>query len=187
MRPDQRQCDTTGAACLWGEPMRSRPVGFVAVIFAACLSAACGDTPTGPTAPTPPATESQGSRDPGTAHPPTDPADRPTTPVPPPPAPDRSSCDERNVEWAIGQPATSELLERARVAAGAEKRTLPAAERADHLGVPRRSPEPRSGPAEHRPDGQLWLTPPLLPARCSARAALIPRPLPNELLLHPFR
>ena len=100
--------------------MRSRPVGFVAVIFAACLSAACGDTPTGPTAPTPPATESQGSRDPGTAHPPNDPADRPTTPVPPPPAPDRSSCDERNVEWAIGQPATAELLERARVAAGAE-------------------------------------------------------------------
>jgi hypothetical protein len=49
-------------------------------------------------------------------------ASRDTTPTQPsPPAwPPSGSCDHTKVQWTVGQPASDDLLERARAAAGAK-------------------------------------------------------------------
>src|SRR5437667_277641 len=51
---------------------------------------------------------------------------RPSTPVllPPQSPTSSASCDVTKAQWAIGEPASDELLERARVAAGASSTRL---------------------------------------------------------------
>jgi hypothetical protein len=78
--------------------MHSRTVLLAGMLGASCLTAACWET-----APTSPSSV----------------AERPPQPPTPPAPPSTSSCDSTKAEWAIGQRASDELLERARVAAGA--------------------------------------------------------------------
>lgn len=77
------------------------------------LSVGCGNTGDGgmtPTAPAGPNQSAQQSRE----------APRPGAPAPEqPPQPD-VRCDAAAATWAVGQPASPDLLERARVAAQAE-------------------------------------------------------------------
>ena len=89
---------------------------LAALVMASCVNASCSGSAPVITAPTPPDAgggSQQASDNPRQPSPP-----GPGTPVPPPEHPDR--CDHRRAEWAIGQSATEDVLDRARVAAGAE-------------------------------------------------------------------
>ena len=106
--------------------MTSRPVVLAIVLVSSCISGACNGT-SEPTAPAPPVISSGNSQIPAGTPPPErapapvpPPPERPPAPVPPPGVPDRSNCDERKAAWAIGEPASADLLERARDAAGAK-------------------------------------------------------------------
>ena len=84
---------------------------------ASCLSAACGTNSAHLVAPTP--VDSGITPQQPTA------ADRPPAPPTPPniqprPPEHPDQCDHRNAQWAIGQAASSQLLEKARAAAGAQ-------------------------------------------------------------------
>ena len=99
--------------------MRLRSVVLAALMTASCLSGSCGNSAPDITAPTPPAPDAgaQQPTDNPTQRPPEPPV--PPTPVPPAPEPpDR--CDHRKAQWAIGQRGTQDVLDRARLAAGAE-------------------------------------------------------------------
>ena len=90
---------------------------LAAVVIASCVSAACSSGSERIAGPTP--VDSGGTQQPGT-----DPSRPPTPPPPPgtepsaPEHPDR--CDHRKAQWALGRAASTQLLEQARVAAGAE-------------------------------------------------------------------
>ena len=100
-----------------------------AVLAATFVSSACGDAPT-LTRPTPPE-EKTGS---GSAEPPAGtvpergpvPADQavpdrgPSFPAPPASPPESDACRHSKAQWAVGERATDDLLERARQAAGAK-------------------------------------------------------------------
>ena len=94
--------------------MNARPAALALVLVSVCAGAACNGT-SEPTAPAPPVIDSGSSQNPAGSPPP----DRPTPPLPPPPEPDRNSCDDKKAAFAIGGTASDDLLERARVAAGA--------------------------------------------------------------------
>ena len=80
---------------------------IAASAFAVCfLVAGCGSTPATP-APTAPQ-----SSDPNSAS-------RGPLPPSPPAPPTSATCDATKVQWAIGEKASADLLERARVGAGA--------------------------------------------------------------------
>ena len=111
--------------------MRSHPIVLSAVLVASCLSGSCSRTSSDitATAPTPVpngAGDSQTAANPPQPRPPAPPvvpAPRPPSPNPPGPPPSlpvSDSCDYTRVHGVIGQPASSDLLERARVAAGAK-------------------------------------------------------------------
>ena len=83
-----------------------RVPGFVltSMLLAACLTSACSSgNVTSPSEPI------------GSVTPP---SDRPPTPPPDPPPPS-GTCDASKAQWAIGERATAEVLERARTAAQA--------------------------------------------------------------------
>ena len=89
---------------------------LAALAVASCVSGACSSGSERLAGPTP--VDSGGTQQPGA-----DPS-RPPSPPPPdteprqPEHPDR--CDHRKAQWALGQAASTKLLERARVATGAE-------------------------------------------------------------------
>lgn len=98
--------------------MHWRAVLVASVLAAGFLTSACRETtPTSPGSETEtgPSEQSQGPSPSGQI-----PSPRPPQPPnPPAPPPGPGSCDAIKVQWAIGQPASDELLERARVGAGA--------------------------------------------------------------------
>jgi hypothetical protein len=85
------------------------------VIIAAYFGVACGTMNDRPTASTSVEPSSGGASEAPQANPPA--ADQ-GTPRPSPPA--AEDCDATKAEWAIGEPESGELLERARVAAQAK-------------------------------------------------------------------
>ena len=99
--------------------MRRLQSFLTALAFASCLSAACGTNSDRVAAPTPVDSGTTPEQPTGT-----DPSRPPAPPTPPsteprpPEHPDR--CDHRKAQWAVGKAASRELLEKARVAAGAE-------------------------------------------------------------------
>ena len=111
--------------------MRSHLIVLPVLLVTTCLSAACSRTSSDITA-TAPTPVPNGGGDSQTAAnplpprppaPPVVPAPRPPSPNPPGPPPSlpvSDRCDYTKVHGAIGQPASSDLLERARVAAGAK-------------------------------------------------------------------
>ena len=90
-----------------------------AVAIASCLSAACSTGSERIAAPTPVDSGNRPQQPTGTdpSRPPTPPTP-PTTEPRPPEHPDR--CDHTKAQWAVGEGASSQLLEKARAAAGAE-------------------------------------------------------------------
>jgi peptidase inhibitor I78 family protein len=80
----------------------------VIAIAGAAFTAACSSTPNEPAGPTP--------VQPGESTP----DNRTPSPPPPAPPPTSTTCDASKAQFAIGERASSELLEKARVAAGAE-------------------------------------------------------------------
>jgi hypothetical protein len=90
--------------------MRLRAVLFVSGLVTASLTSAC-DLESGPSTPT----AASPTNPAGSFHPP---ADRPTPPPTGSP-PASTNCDASKAQWAVGQPASDDLLERARIAAGA--------------------------------------------------------------------
>ena len=110
--------------------MRMRNALVCAAVAAMCLSAGCNDSGNEITGPAPVPVETGG----GTSQPPADggpgregtqptppvPPERdPHTPVPPSPPPDTEGCRHSKAQWAVGERATQDLLERARLDAGA--------------------------------------------------------------------
>jgi Peptidase inhibitor I78 family len=87
--------------------MHWRIVLLATVLAAGCLTSACRET-----TPTSPGTVAEGD---------SSQRSRPTPPPPNPPAPPSTpaNCDATKAQWAIGERASNDLLERARVAAGA--------------------------------------------------------------------
>ena len=101
--------------------MRSYSIGL-AIFLSASLSGACSSSSdvTAPGPVSPPPGESQPGDIARPPAPPVDPAPREPGPNPPPPPPPvSSSCDHTRAQWAVGQRGSTDLLERARVAAGA--------------------------------------------------------------------
>jgi hypothetical protein len=88
--------------------MRWRTVLLASVLAAGWVTSACRETTPPSPSPRPEAGSSQQSREPS-----------PPAPQPPNPPATPSTCDATKAQWAIGEPAGDELLERARVAAGA--------------------------------------------------------------------
>ncbi len=84
--------------------MRWRNVLIASLLAAGCVTSACGKTAPPSPSPVTEAGSSQGSR--------------PQPPNPPPPS-TPGSCEAAKAQWAIGEPASDALLERARVNAGA--------------------------------------------------------------------
>ena len=90
---------------------------LAALAVACCVSAACSSGSERIAGPTP--VDSGGTQEPGA-----DPSRPPSPPPPPgtdprqPEHPDR--CDHRKAQWALGHTASTRLLERARIGAGAE-------------------------------------------------------------------
>jgi hypothetical protein len=106
--------------------MRLRLICLTGVLAVTSVAGACGEASskiTGPTSTT--STEARDFSGPRRdTPPPTQPSNPPPVdrdPLPPrPPSPPTSgSCDGSKAEWAIGERASNELLERARIAAGA--------------------------------------------------------------------
>jgi Peptidase inhibitor I78 family len=93
--------------------MQWRTVLLASVLAAGTIACACRETtPTSPGS----VAEDASSQSPSG---PTASPRPPQPPGPPTPPPASGSCDHTRVRWAIGQPASDELLERARVGAGA--------------------------------------------------------------------
>jgi Peptidase inhibitor I78 family len=93
--------------------MRWRTVLLATVLAAGGI--ACAGRETTPTSP------GSGGED-GSSQSPTGPTESPRPPQPPnppTPPPASGSCDHTKAQWTIGQPASDDLLERARLAAGA--------------------------------------------------------------------
>ena len=84
------------------------------VLIGGVLAGGCGGKPDAPDAPIPTSPSGPDASEPnqGSVRPP-----QPPRPDPPPVA---GTCDESRARWAIGRPATSDLLERARLDAGAQ-------------------------------------------------------------------
>jgi hypothetical protein len=80
--------------------MKWRVILAAGALAASCLATGCG----GMTPPSPIPASNSGS---------------PVTPNPPTPPPDSGACEASKAQWAIGERANADLLERARVAAGA--------------------------------------------------------------------
>ncbi|MBI2222503.1 MAG: proteinase inhibitor I78 [Acidobacteria bacterium] len=92
--------------------MHCRTVLLASVLAASYLTGACREaTPSSPS----PLTEGGPSQQEASQ----------SGPIPSPPSPNPADppatggCDDRKAQWAVAQPASDELLERARVAAGA--------------------------------------------------------------------
>jgi Peptidase inhibitor I78 family len=105
--------------------MRLHAVILAIVMAAAWLASACGTTDTITAPSSAPAAEGslpQGRETPppSTPQPAPPPVNRdPIQPVPPPLPPASGTCDATKAQWAIGERASAELLERARLAAAA--------------------------------------------------------------------
>ena len=99
--------------------MRRVSALVTALVLASCLSGACSSSPDNPAKPTPADSGNTPQQPTGTdtSRPPAPPAP-PSSEPRPPEHPDR--CDHRKAQWAVGEAASSQLLEKARVAAGAE-------------------------------------------------------------------
>ena len=98
--------------------MRSRIVGFAAALITAASLTACSSGSPEVTVPAPP-DSGAGAQQPSN-NPPPRPPQPPTSPNPNPPPAYPEKCDHREAQWAIGESRSDQLLERARVAAGAE-------------------------------------------------------------------
>ena len=88
--------------------MNFRIMMLAGLLAGLCVIAACGgnsETGAAPTAPRPSDGNTIGRG--------------PVPPAPPPLPPTSSTCDASKVQWTIGEKASDDLLERARVAAGA--------------------------------------------------------------------
>ena len=81
------------------------------LLLSGVLASGCGGSAAGKSSPTSPGSQTEAGSSPGTARPP-----QPPRPDPPPSA---GTCAASEARWAIGKPASTELLERARVDAGA--------------------------------------------------------------------
>ena len=90
--------------------MHWRKVIMPSVLAASCFMSACRDT-----TPTAPSSLAEGGQSGNISSPPA--RRRPNAPAPPVTS---GSCDHTKAQWAIGRPASDELLERARVSAGAD-------------------------------------------------------------------
>ena len=101
--------------------MRRIPFARV-VIIAAYFGVACATVNDKPTAPTSvePSSGAAGEVQPSTPQPNPPAADRGTPPPPRPSLPAAEDCDATKAQWAIGEPESAELLERARLAAQAK-------------------------------------------------------------------
>ena len=105
--------------------MYLRAPRLASVIVAGLLMSACGATDriTAPTPTDSPDRAGSQSRDdppPSPPQPLPPPVDRgPVPPAPPPSPPVSGNCDAKQAQWAIGEPASDDLLERARKAASA--------------------------------------------------------------------
>ena len=100
-----------------------RRILFTSVaIIAAYFGVACGTINDRPTAPTSVEPSSGGASEAHSSTPQPNPlaADRGTPPPPRPSPPAAEDCDATKAQWAIGEPESGELLERARVAAQAK-------------------------------------------------------------------
>jgi hypothetical protein len=97
-----------------------RRVPFTAVaIIAVYFGVACDTINDRPTTPTSVETSSGGaSQAPSSTPQPSPPAAEQGTSTPPPSA--AEDCDATKAQWAVGEPESADLLERARVAAGAK-------------------------------------------------------------------
>jgi Peptidase inhibitor I78 family len=96
-----------------------RSIILPSVLAAGCLMGACRETtPTTPSSVTERGSSQQSPDSTKSAPISSRPAPQPPNPSAPPSA--SSSCDATKAQWAIGQRAGDPLLERARVAAGAE-------------------------------------------------------------------
>jgi Peptidase inhibitor I78 family len=97
--------------------MQLRTVLLASVLAACSVTGACRDT-----SPTSPGSKdedkSSRSREPSASGPNT-PSRPPQPPSPPAPPAGQATCDHTKVQWAISEPASEGLLERARIAAGA--------------------------------------------------------------------
>jgi hypothetical protein len=90
---------------------------LAAVALASCVSAGCSSGSERIAGPTP--VDSGGTQQPGTD--PSRPPSPPPAPGTEPAAPEHPDrCDHRKAQWALGQAGSTQLLERARVATGAE-------------------------------------------------------------------
>lgn len=86
---------------------------LAAAALASCVGAACSSSSERIAGPTP--VDSGSTQEPGPSRPPSPP---PSTEPRQPEHPDR--CDHRKADWALGQAASTRLLEQARVAANAD-------------------------------------------------------------------
>jgi hypothetical protein len=84
---------------------------LTALLLSGVLAGGCGRSSDGKSSPTSPGSQTEAGSSPGTARPP-----QPPRPDPPPSS---GTCVASQARWAIGKPASPELLERARVDAGA--------------------------------------------------------------------
>jgi hypothetical protein len=127
--PDRLEKIVIGA-CMWRKQMQFRVTILSAVLAATFVSSACGEA-TSVTRPTPP-TENTGSptaqppagnipeRSPAPEPAPALPDRGPSFPAPPSGPPESDACRHSKAQWALGERASDDLLERARVAAGAK-------------------------------------------------------------------
>jgi peptidase inhibitor I78 family protein len=101
--------------------MRRVPFARAAII-AAYFGVACATVNDRPTAPTSvePSSGAPSETHSSTPQPNPPAADRGTPPPPRPSPPAAEDCDATKAQWAIGEPESGELLERARVAAQAK-------------------------------------------------------------------
>src|SRR5687767_10152422 len=91
------------ALVMWRRKVKWRVIVAAGALAACSLAIACGGTT--PTSPIP--ASNTGS------------STRPPSPTPPTPPPDSGACDAGKAQWAIGERANADLLERARIATGA--------------------------------------------------------------------
>jgi hypothetical protein len=92
--------------------MAFRTVLLTSVLMVGALASGCGGMTDGGTTPTSPSSLDGAGPSQG--------ATRPPQPPRPEPPPWSGTCADSGARWAIGQPASEELLERARVDTGAQ-------------------------------------------------------------------